>query len=94
MADISRLLPQDVMISDFRWGETGIDLVLQSESENLDLPGILKPLAQWKVAEIHQRQGRQSATTTVTAKLVPVDRNAAKKSKSAKNAKGAKGGKR
>jgi len=94
LADISRLLPQDVMISDFRWGETGIDLVLQSESENLDLPGILKPLAQWKVAEIHQRQGRQSATTTVTAKLVPVDRNAAKKSKSAKNAKGAKGGKR
>ena len=88
LADISRLLPQDVMVSDFRWGETGIDLVLQSESENLDLPGILKPLGQWKVAEIHQRQGRQSATTTITAKLVPADRRAAKKNKSAKGAKG------
>ena len=88
LADISRLLPQDVMVSDFRWGETGIDIVLQSESENLDLPGILKPLGHWKVAEIHQRQGRQSATTTVTAKLVPVDRRASKKNKSARNAKG------
>ena len=87
LADISRLLPQDVAVFDFRWSETGIDLVLQSESENLDLPGILKPLGQWKVAEIHQRQGRQSATTTITAKLVPADRKAAKK-KAAKNAKG------
>ena len=91
LADISRLLPQDVMVSDFRWGETGIDLVLQSESENLDLPGILKPLGQWKVAEIHQRQGRQSATTTITAKLVPADRRPAKKKN---NVKGAKGGRR
>lgn len=88
LADISRLLPQDVMVSDFRWGETGIDLVLQSESENLDLPGILKPLAQWKVAEIHQRQGRQSAITTITAKLVPADRRSAKKKKTVKGAKG------
>ena len=92
LADISRLLPQDVMVTDFRWSENGIDLVLQSESENLDLPGVLKPLTRWKVADIHQRQGRFSSTTTVTATLVPVDKSSGggKNSKKNKNAKGGK----
>lgn len=93
LADISRLLPQDVMVTDFRWNETGIDLVLQSESENLDLPGVLKPLTRWKVTDIHQRQGRFSATTTVTAKLVPADQSSAG-NKNGKKGKNPKGGKR
>ena len=70
---LSKLLPQDVMLTDLRWSESGIDIVLQSESENLDLPGVLRPLSNWKVTDINQRQGRFSATTTVTAKLVPAD---------------------
>jgi hypothetical protein len=93
LADISRLLPQDVMVTDFRWSETGIDIVLQSESENLDLPGVLKPLTRWKVADIHQRQGRFSTTTTVTAKLVPVDQSSGGTKNGRKN-KNTKGGKR
>ena len=93
LADISRLLPQDVMVTDFRWSESGIDIVLQSESENLDLPGVLKPLTRWKVADIHQRQGRFSTTTTVTAKLVPVDQSSGGTKNGRKN-KNAKGGKR
>ena len=88
---LSKLLPQDVMLTDLRWSETGIDIVLQSESENLDLPGVLRPLSNWKVTDINQRQGRFSATTTVTAKLVPADQG-----KGGKKSKGAsrKGGKR
>ncbi len=78
---LSKLLPQDVMLTDLRWSESGIDIVLQSESENLDLPGVLRPLSNWKVTDINQRQGRFSATTTVTAKLVPADQG--KKSKAA-----------
>lgn len=93
LAAFSKLLPQDVMVTDFRWSESGIDLVLQSESENLDLPGVLKPLSRWKVADLQQRQGRMSATTTVTAKLIPADQAAAK-TKSAKSAKSAKGNRR
>jgi len=89
LAAFSKLLPNDVMVTDFRWSESGIDLVLQSESENLDLPGILKPLAHWKVADIQQRQGRMSATTTVTAKLVPAEQ-AASRTRSARNPKNAK----
>ena len=86
LAALSQLLPQDVMVTDFRWNESGIDLVLQSESENLDLPRVLKPLSHWKVTDIQQRQGRMSAITTVTAKLIPVEQ-AAVKGKAGKNAK-------
>ena len=87
---LSKLLPQDVMLTDLKWSESGIDIVLQSESENLDLPGVLRPLNNWKVTDINQRQGRFSATTTVTAKLVPADQG--KDGKKSKNAarKGAK----
>ena len=84
LAALSRLLPQDVMLTDFRWNENGIDLVLQSESENLDLPGVLRPLSNWKVTDINQRQGRFSATTTVTAKLVPVEKSKSAKGKDAR----------
>ena len=83
---LSKLLPQDVMLTDLRWSENGIDLVLQSESENLDLPGALRPLSNWKVTDINQRQGRFSATTTVTAKLVPAGQGKdGKNGKKAKN---------
>ena len=87
------MLSSCLMVTDFRWNETGIDLVLQSESENLDLPGVLKPLSRWKVADIHQRQGRFSATTAITAKLVPADQSSAG-NKNGKKAKNTKGGKR
>ncbi len=83
LAALSKLLPQDVMVSDLRWSESGIDLVLQSESDNLDLPRILKPLSRWKVADIQQRQGRFSSTTTVSAKLIPAE-PAPKKTKGAR----------
>lgn len=90
LAAFSKLLPQDVMVTDFRWSESGIDLVLQSESENLDLPRVLKPLTRWKVTDIQQRQGRMSATTTVTAKLIPADQVSGK----GKTGKGAKNSRR
>lgn len=87
---LSKLLPQDVMLTDLRWSESGIDIVLQSESENLDLPGVLRPLNNWKVTDINQRQGRFSATTTVTAKLVPADQGKGGKKSKGASRKGAK----
>lgn len=91
LAEISKLLPQDVMAADFRWNEGEISFTLLSENENLDLPGILRPLRKWQIADIQHRNSRQNPITTISVKLVRADKTSAKTGKNAKNAKGARG---
>ena len=70
---ISKILPRTVMVSSLRWSDSGIDLVMQSEEGNLDVPAILRPLAAWKIGQLQQRQSGDRAVTAVTVKLIPAD---------------------
>lgn len=85
LAAISKLLPQNVMLSDFRWSANEIALVIQSENENLDISEVFQPLRRrWKVADVQHRNARQSAVTVINAKLVPAETRTAKSGKNRK----------
>jgi len=71
LAAFSSLLPENVSVSNLRLSETGVDIVLASETENLDLARALKPMTAWKISQLQQRQNRGGNGNTVTLKLVP-----------------------
>ena len=70
---LSETLPKDVLVSSIRWNETDIDIVMQSENSQLDLPALIQPLKYWKVGSLQQRQTGDSAVATINLKLIPYD---------------------
>lgn len=89
LAAVSKLLPPNVMLSDFRWSESEIALTLQSENENLDLSEVFAPFRGWKVSDVQHRNARQSTITVINAKLVPAVKTAGKNARNGKKTKGA-----
>lgn len=75
LADLSRLLPNNVMVQNMRWSDNSVDLTLRSEAENLNLPQLLKPLTYWKVAQLQERRRNNDVTRNITLKLVPSGEN-------------------
>ena len=71
LAAFSRLLPENVLVSSMRWSDSGVDLQLQSENANINLPELLKPLNFWKIGNLQQRQMWGSDVTSITLRLVP-----------------------
>ena len=70
---LSDTLPKDVLVSSIRWNETDIDVVMQCENSQLDLPALIMPLKYWKVGSLQQRQTGDSAVATINLKLIPYD---------------------
>ena len=70
---LSETLPKDVLVSSIRWGESDIDIVMQSEDAQLDITSLIQPLKYWKVGSLQQRQTGDSAVATITLKLIPYD---------------------
>ena len=70
LAALTSVLPANVMVSSLRWSETSLDLMLQSEAENLDLPALLRRLPYWKVGQLQQRR-MGDTVSMITLKLVP-----------------------
>lgn len=71
LAAFSRLLPENVLVSNLRWSDSGVDLQLQSENANINLPELLKPLNFWKIGNLQQRQMWGSDVTSINLRLVP-----------------------
>jgi len=71
LAAFSRLLPENVLVSNMRWSDSGVDLQLQSENANINLPELLKPLNFWKIGNLQQRQMWGSDVTSINLRLVP-----------------------
>ncbi len=69
MYDITKVLPSNVRVINMRWSEDGLDLMLNSETENINIPAVLEPLRYWKVGQVHQRQGFNSSAITFVVKL-------------------------
>lgn len=70
-AILCNALPGNVLVSSLRWSENSVDMVLQCEDAKLDLPRIINPLGYWKIGQLQQRQGGDSAVATINLKLVP-----------------------
>ena len=70
LAALTSILPSNVMVSSLRWSESSLDLMLQSEAENLDLAALFRRLPYWKVSQLQQRR-MGDTVTMVTVKLVP-----------------------
>ena len=73
MADLSRILPQNVMVQNLRWSDSSLDMTLRSDAENLSLPNIIRPLNYWKIAQLQQRRRPNETSSTITIKLVPAE---------------------
>ena len=71
LATFSKLLPENVLVSSMRWSDSGVDLQLQSENANINLPELLKPLTFWKIGNLQQRQMWGSDVTSINLRLVP-----------------------
>ena len=71
LAAFSKLLPENVLVSSMRWSDSGVDLQLQSENANINLPELLKPLKFWKIGNLQQRQMWGSDVTSINLRLVP-----------------------
>ena len=72
---LSEILPANVMVSSLRWSDSDIDMVLQCENDKLDVPALIQPLRRWRVAQLQQRQGGDSAVATMNLKLSPPERS-------------------
>lgn len=71
LAAFSRILPENVLVSNMRWNDAGVDLQLQSENANINLPELIKPLSFWKIGHLQQRQMWNSDVTSINLRLVP-----------------------
>ncbi len=71
LADLSRVLPSNVMVQSLRWSDSALDLTLRSEAENLNMPDVLRPLKYWKISQLQQRTRNNEAGSTITLKLIP-----------------------
>ncbi len=71
LADLSRVLPSNVMVQNLRWSDSALDLTLRSEAENLNMPDVLRPLKYWKISQLQQRTRNNEAGSTITLKLIP-----------------------
>ncbi len=72
LAALTAILPSNVLVSSLRWSESSLDLMLQSEAENLDLPALLRRLPYWKVSQLQQRR-MGDTVTMITLKLVSAE---------------------
>ena len=75
LAAFSGVLPENVLVSSMRWSDSGVDLQLQSENANINLPELLKPLNFWKIGNLQQRQMWGSDVTSINLRLVPNTEN-------------------
>jgi hypothetical protein len=78
-AVFSENLPEDVMVSSIRWGETDIDVVVQCEDGNFDFDRHFRNLRYWKVTPQQGRQTADSAVATINLKLTPIEEAKPKK---------------
>ena len=70
LAALTSILPSNVMVSSLRWSESSVDLMLQSEADNLDLPSLFRRIPYWKIGQLQQRR-MGDTVTMITLKLVP-----------------------
>lgn len=80
-AVLANALPGNVLVSSMRWSDTGVDVVMWCENENLNLPALLSPLGLWKVEVPRQNSPRDSAVSTIILRLTSLDAAAQKEEK-------------
>ena len=80
---ITNLLPKDVLATYIRFGDSTIDLTLQTESANANLQQTLRAMDGWKVSQFNQRTVNEKLTM-ITLRLTREDPSARDKEKSSR----------
>ena len=70
---LSDKLPDDVLLSNFRWNEGSVDLNLQTTSEELDLVSFFNRLPGFKVQSASQRSNPNNNLTVANVKLSVIE---------------------
>ena len=56
IADITNLLPNNVLVSSLRWSDSGVDILMFSEAEDVSISELVRRgLKYWKITNIQQR---------------------------------------
>ena len=70
LADLTEVLPPDVLVTSLRLNESTLSLTLQTESETLNLPQTLRRLSRWKIGQLQQRR-MDDTVQMITLTLIP-----------------------
>lgn len=72
IADITNLLPNNILVSSLRWSDSGVDIVMFSEAEEVSVSELVRRgLPYWKISNIQQRNFG-GASTMINLRLVNV----------------------
>jgi Tfp pilus assembly protein PilN len=72
-ADLSAVIPLDVLVLSLRWNESGVELQMQSSSEEINLAGAIRKLPYWKISQLQQRNWGDNSSSMITLKLIPAE---------------------
>ena len=73
LADLSAVIPSDVLVTSLRWNESGAELQMQCQENQTNIAGILRALPYWKIAQLQQRSWGDAENSMITLKLVPAE---------------------
>ena len=73
LADISKVIPQNVLVTSMRWTENGVELQMQTTEEQPNISGAIRTLPYWKISQLQQRRWGNSDSSMITLKLVPAE---------------------
>lgn len=72
IADITNLLPHNILVSNLRWSDSGVDMLMFSEAEEVSVSELVRRgLKYWKISNIQQRNFG-GASTMINLRLVNV----------------------
>ena len=73
LADISNVLPPNILVTSLRWNESGVELQMQSSAAQSNISEAIRKLPYWKIGQLQQRRWGNSTSTMITLKLVPAE---------------------
>ena len=73
LADISKVIPQNVLVTSLRWTENGVELQMQTTEEQPNISGAIRALPYWKISQLQQRRWGNSDSSMITLKLIPAE---------------------
>ena len=73
LADISKVIPQNVLVTSLRWTENGVELQMQTTEEQPNISGEIRALPYWKISQLQQRRWGNSDSSMITLKLIPAE---------------------
>lgn len=72
-ADLSSVLPSNILVTSLRWNESGVELQMQTSAAQSNVSEAVRKLPYWKIGQLQQRRWGNSTSTMITLKLIPAE---------------------